>query len=104
MGSFNSVTCIIKIRIADVDHLLSMPFKVKEHIEGVGADATVCDSFHFLLQHPISRFIARYICEPQEKIYERHLHFVSKEVDKIQLRSVDWDFHPMYTRCRCVFL
>lgn len=40
-------------------------------------------------KHPISRFIARYICEPQEKLYERHLHFVSKEVDKIQLRKLE---------------
>jgi NADH dehydrogenase (ubiquinone) 1 beta subcomplex subunit 5 len=40
-------------------------------------------------QHPISRFIARYILEPPEQIYERHLHFLNLEYEKIQMRKLE---------------
>jgi len=40
----------------------------------------------FNFQSPITRFHSRYIQESPQKVYERHLHFVSLEQEKIMLR------------------
>jgi NADH dehydrogenase (ubiquinone) 1 beta subcomplex subunit 5 len=40
-------------------------------------------------KHPISRFIARYLLDSPEKSYERHLHFLSVEHEKIQMRKLE---------------
>lgn len=39
-------------------------------------------------KHPITRFHSRYIQEQEEKIYERHLHFLNLEQEKIMLRKL----------------
>jgi NADH dehydrogenase (ubiquinone) 1 beta subcomplex subunit 5 len=38
---------------------------------------------------PISRFIARYLLDSPEKWYERHMHFVAIEKDKILMRKLE---------------
>jgi len=37
---------------------------------------------------PISRFISRYILESQEEIYERNMHFLNIEQDKLRMRKL----------------
>jgi len=52
----------------------------------------LCDSrrifhlTHLYLQHPITRFHMRYLQESPERIYERNLHYLNIEQEKIALR------------------
>jgi NADH dehydrogenase (ubiquinone) 1 beta subcomplex subunit 5 len=38
---------------------------------------------------PISRFISRYLIDSQEKWYERHMHFIALEKEKILMRKLE---------------
>jgi len=38
---------------------------------------------------PISQFIARHFTDSPEKIYERHMHFLAVEKDKILMRKLE---------------
>jgi NADH dehydrogenase (ubiquinone) 1 beta subcomplex subunit 5 len=40
-------------------------------------------------RHPISRFIARNLLTSEEKLYERHLHFMANEMERIEMRKLE---------------
>ncbi|CAB3230774.1 unnamed protein product [Arctia plantaginis] len=40
-------------------------------------------------RHPISRFIARYIHNPPQQEYEKFLHYIDEEKQKIKLRKLE---------------
>lgn len=47
------------------------------------------NNFRFcVLQHPISRWIARYFFDPPEKDYEKHMALLDIEAKKTDLRYV----------------
>lgn len=43
----------------------------------------------FYLQHPITRFIARYFFGPPQQEYEKKLHVMYKECEKMELRKLE---------------
>lgn len=42
-----------------------------------------------LIQHPISRFLARYIYNSPQQEYEKYLHYVTEEKERMMLRAVE---------------
>jgi len=48
----------------------------------------VSDLVAWWLQHPITRFHARYIMDSPQKLYERHLHFLNKQQEQIMIKYV----------------
>lgn len=47
-------------------------------------------SFHFWCwQHPITRFLARYIYPNPQQVYEKNLHFLYEESECIALRKLE---------------
>lgn len=41
------------------------------------------------LQHPISRFLARYVYPSPQQEYEKYLHFVTEEKERMMLRKIE---------------
>lgn len=48
----------------------------------------MAEQFWFYFQHPISRFIARYILAAPQQDYEKMLHFLYEENERIQLKKL----------------
>lgn len=42
-----------------------------------------------LFQHPISRFIARYIHASPQQEYEKMCHFIHEEAERMKLREIE---------------
>ncbi len=41
------------------------------------------------LQHPISRFLSRYIYASPQQEYEKYLHFIAEEKERMMLRRIE---------------
>lgn len=42
-----------------------------------------------VLQHPISRFLSQYLYPSPQQDYEKYLHFIAEEKEKIMLRRIE---------------
>lgn len=51
--------------------------------------------FLFHSQHPISRFLARYIYPSPQQEYEKILHYIYVENEKAQIRKLEDKVHQM---------
>lgn len=46
---------------------------------------------NYFLQHPISRFLSRYLYPSPQQEYEKYLHYIMEEKERMMLRGIEND-------------